>query len=256
MRLAKFKIENFRSIKSAEIDMTSQNLIVLVGKNNVGKTNVINALNIAMSEFTGINNKRYLGYSRESNLCYSWDRDYPVNLCAEDIDCSTTFRIELLVSAGKEQLELEKSTGLHSNKFEIILQYLQGQTRPKLSVVARGKKLAAKSCNKLVNFIHSHLFFNYIKAVRTENDINEELNKAIRNALFTLRNNEKFIEAQEVANKIFNTELEKISKKLLIPLKPFLPNLRSIKLSPNRSNGILTNQPFIHKLTLRLMMVA
>lgn len=48
MNLSYFTVSNYRSITDAyKIDL--QNLTVLIGKNNEGKSNLINSLNLAMN---------------------------------------------------------------------------------------------------------------------------------------------------------------------------------------------------------------
>lgn len=46
MLLTRVKIENFRSIKSLELDFDQQT--VLIGENNAGKTTVLHALRFAL----------------------------------------------------------------------------------------------------------------------------------------------------------------------------------------------------------------
>lgn len=44
MRITSLTIENFRNIESIEIDMQAAPITVLVGKNAVGKSTVLNAM--------------------------------------------------------------------------------------------------------------------------------------------------------------------------------------------------------------------
>lgn len=44
MRLERVKIKNFRSIKSIDLEMPDSNILVLVGSNNAGKSNIIRAI--------------------------------------------------------------------------------------------------------------------------------------------------------------------------------------------------------------------
>ncbi len=45
MKLKRMVIENFRSIKHIEFDFPASNLLILVGGNNAGKSNIIRAVN-------------------------------------------------------------------------------------------------------------------------------------------------------------------------------------------------------------------
>lgn len=53
MKIAKLKIENFRSFKSEEIDF--QDLVLLIGENNAGKSNILKALELFFSNTKTLN---------------------------------------------------------------------------------------------------------------------------------------------------------------------------------------------------------
>jgi len=50
MKLKRVVIENFRSIKRLKFDFPESNLLVLVGANNAGKSNIIRAINAVCGE--------------------------------------------------------------------------------------------------------------------------------------------------------------------------------------------------------------
>jgi len=52
MKLVRVRIENFRSIRSEEFAFPESNMLVLVGANNAGKSNIIRAID-AVSERLG-----------------------------------------------------------------------------------------------------------------------------------------------------------------------------------------------------------
>ena len=89
MRLLEFSVTNYRSITKAH-KIKLQDLTILVGKNNAGKSNVLNALNVAMRMLEahsrgkeGISYPHYdeeTTYSHYSNLVYNWKRDFPLQL--------------------------------------------------------------------------------------------------------------------------------------------------------------------------------
>ena len=78
MILSYFTIENYRSITTAyKLDLSQRT--VLLGKNNMGKTNIIKAINLGMKILNNIGN----GYFRNGKIhkfSYDWRLDYPVDL--------------------------------------------------------------------------------------------------------------------------------------------------------------------------------
>ena len=64
MKIRKITIENFRSIKKAEIEVTDFN--IFVGQNNCGKTNLFEALEFFFNGYKG--NLQELKYLRDNDL--------------------------------------------------------------------------------------------------------------------------------------------------------------------------------------------
>jgi AAA15 family ATPase/GTPase len=68
MRLTYFTVSNYRSITTA-YKLELKGVTVLIGKNNEGKSNLINALNLAMEKI------HYVGYYQKKLLPprrYNW----------------------------------------------------------------------------------------------------------------------------------------------------------------------------------------
>jgi len=74
MKLVDLSVTNYRSITNAH-KITLQNLTVLVGKNNEGKSNLLTALNVAMTTllFHCRSRDTSLPYNRIRQL-YNWER--------------------------------------------------------------------------------------------------------------------------------------------------------------------------------------
>lgn len=81
MRLTNFSVTNYRSITTAH-KINLQDLTVLVGKNNEGKSNLLTALNVAMTamlihcRLKDVNMQN----NRRLRQIYDWDRDFHFNL--------------------------------------------------------------------------------------------------------------------------------------------------------------------------------
>ena len=50
MKLSKIRIKNFKSIKELEFDYPESGILVLVGENNSGKSNIIRAIDLICGE--------------------------------------------------------------------------------------------------------------------------------------------------------------------------------------------------------------
>ncbi len=81
MKLFEFSVTNLLSVTTAH-KIPMQNLTVLVGKNNEGKSNILSALNVATqavmihSRDTGMS-QQYIG---QYVISYDWMRDFPIQL--------------------------------------------------------------------------------------------------------------------------------------------------------------------------------
>ena len=81
MKLASFSVINYRSITNARKIQTN-NMTVLVGKNNEGKSNILRALTLAMDimKMYSVNPRMLMAANRYLRGKYSWERDYPIAL--------------------------------------------------------------------------------------------------------------------------------------------------------------------------------
>lgn len=70
MRISHVRIKNYRSIK--QLDLKPGGITALVGPNNSGKTNILNALNFLLGDrfpmITGLDDKNFFGKSRDHGL--------------------------------------------------------------------------------------------------------------------------------------------------------------------------------------------
>lgn len=96
MQLTYFTVSNYRSITNAyKLDL--QNMTILIGKNNEGKSNLIKALNLVMEivRFSGNFRRRIIPHQ-----LYVWRDDFPVGLQNKTKlkNKSTEFRLDFKLS--------------------------------------------------------------------------------------------------------------------------------------------------------------
>ena len=110
MRLDSFSVLNYRSITKAH-KLPMADLTVLVGQNNEGKSNLLAALNAAMTVTSSLAERpiirgRIVVPYRSRNF-YQWDRDYPIPLQEKNPNGESVFRLEFSLTE-QEQLQFEE----------------------------------------------------------------------------------------------------------------------------------------------------
>ena len=103
MRLSSFSVVNYRSITNARKIQTN-NMTVLVGKNNEGKSNILRALTLAMDIM-----KMYSSDPRSLRLSanylknrtrYVWERDYPLSLQERNPNGFSSIELDFELNTG------------------------------------------------------------------------------------------------------------------------------------------------------------
>ncbi len=97
MQLKKIKIENFRSYESVEVDLTD--LSVIVGKNDIGKSTILDALNIF--------------FENEKPL----DNDANVYSTNKEISITCFFRVEANMPIFLDSVESENTRTTLENEY-------------------------------------------------------------------------------------------------------------------------------------------
>lgn len=114
MKIKSFSVSNFRSITSAhKIDMAND-LTILIGKNNEGKSNLLRALQVAMDALQRSSERRLRNYIIDRLGIYNWERDFPIQLQGKRRSAQTIFKIDFLLD-NSEITEFKELTGANLN---------------------------------------------------------------------------------------------------------------------------------------------
>lgn len=175
MQLVEFSVTNYRSITKAH-KIKLQELTVLVGKNNEGKSNVLNALNVAMKILEMHSHGFDLRHYRIVEKYYLWDRDFPVQYQTRKSGLESIFRLDFKLEE-KEKIQFHSLTGIRGNEVIPIQIKIGKDGRPKIDVPKKGSSSYNKKSVQVTEFIAQRIFFNYIQAVRTENMAMSSLRK-------------------------------------------------------------------------------
>lgn len=229
MRLTYFTVSNYRSITNA-YKLNLQNMTILIGKNNEGKSNLIKALNLAMKivEFSGNFKRRIIPHQ-----LYVWRDDFPVGLQNKTKlrNKNTEFRMDFKLS-GEEITAFHEKVGSSINgDLSVYIEIKQDETFS-ITVPKRGKNATALS-SKIENisrFICDNISLQYIPAVRSESDAYDVISNIIESE-FQQTEDEEYKKAQEYIEKYQKKKLKELSDRIKEPLAVFMPSVKSVSLS-------------------------
>lgn len=229
MRLTYFTVSNYRSITNA-YKLNLQNMTILIGKNNEGKSNLIKALNLAMKivEFSGNFKRRIIPHQ-----LYVWRDDFPVGLQNKTKlrNKNTEFRMDFKLS-GEEITAFHEKVGSSINgDLSVYIEIKQDETFS-ITVPKRGKNATALS-SKIENisrFICDNISLQYIPAVRSESDAYDVISNIIESE-FQQTEDEEYKKAQEYIEKYQKKKLKELSDRIQEPLAVFMPSVKSVSLS-------------------------
>ena len=232
MNLVEFSVTNFRSITLASKIPISE-ITVLVGKNNEGKSNMLKALNIAMHILRFHGNKkatRYGGYLRKTNeLYYNWRRDFPISLQDREKNTASIFRLEFKLDASEiSDFKKDVKSSLNGT---LPLEIKIGKDRkPKIRVIKKGK--GAKTLNDksetVAAYIAQRIFFNYIPAVRTDQEAISVVNEMLSEELSLLETNKDYLKALQTIRTLQTPVLNNLSNVIKGSLVEFIPNIKDV----------------------------
>lgn len=242
MKISSIQINNYRSISEAKIPL--QDLTVILGKNNEGKSNVLMAVNVAISALqihAAIKRRRVSYRLRPDNEFYDWERDYPVDKQKGDKrNKKSKFILDFTLDE-REIEEFRKEIGNHLNgSLPILIEY-SNDNNAKIKVVKPGKgsKLLNEKSQKVCKYIAEHIEFNYIPAVRTVDHSMEIINAQISDRLRKERENKEYQSALEKIKGLELNIVNKLSEEIKISLTDFLPDIKEVSLQTSEDLGLL-----------------
>lgn len=237
MKLVRFSVRNFRSIKKANKIEFSQTT-VLVGKNNEGKSNLLKALSFAMKvianysfykDFRRTNQKVFYIGSMRNN--YEWNRDFPVTMRGGRGSKSTVFSLEFELNDDEvQEFKGEVKSNLNGT---LRLEIRFGQDNyPNVSVSKQGRgwKAFNDKVDQVMRYIGERISFNYIPAIRTQRQTKEVIEELLSQEMQSLEKNKRYIQALETIREIQQPMLDSLSEKIKEPLLEFLPHIKNVNI--------------------------
>lgn len=252
MKLTAFSVKDYRSILSTEKLPIRENLTVLIGPNNEGKSNLLNALANSLHILERL--RRYArmpdtsrGGRRKKSLLFShtvvrggayrrrdmyeWVRDYPVSKQKSNPKGSSVFTLEFELSP-LELSEFREAVGSSLNgTLPVQLQIGQAGVVFKVRKQGPGAATLSSKVGKIAEFISSTLDFQYIPAIRTTREVEDVVEQIVERELAVIEDDDEYSEAVEKISKLQAPVLKRISDNVTKTLKAFLPEVSSVKVS-------------------------
>lgn len=232
MRLLDFSVTNYRSITTAR-KIKTNNMTVLVGKNNEGKSNILRALTLAMDIMKIFcRDPRSLQISARSYLRnnYFWEKDYPISLQERNPDgCSS---IDLTFELNDQDIStIRRLTGIRLSN-SIPVRVSTNGIVAKIDIPKRGTTAFSNTDNKkkIIEYVCFKIDFNFIPAIRTEHDAMRVVNELIENSLAQLEENQEYRNAIQKIEELQQGVLNGIAIQITEPLKQFLPTVKDVQL--------------------------
>ena len=233
MEIRKFKVERFRSINTASIDLRA--LTVLVGPNNEGKSNILRAMVLGMDALAGFARtdsgpKYQLRAGLRGFVDYNWDRDFPLDRR----------------SGSKKSTALEFEFGLSEAEIEefasIIGSGINGNLRVGVTL-ARDNSVAfrvikqkvgsewTKKSGEIAHFVGSRVGVEYVPSIRTSDEATAVVARLVSTELRVLESDPEYQKALQTIRRLREPKLEEIGASLQDTISHFLPDVRSVDVS-------------------------
>lgn len=228
MKLVNFSVRNFRSITTApKIQMN--NMTVLVGKNNEGKSNILRALSLAMDIMKMYAIRRIP--NRRLGSQYVWERDYPISLQESRPKGYSLIDLTFELTEGELQA-IRELTGIRLNSYLPVRVSVNGEEF-KIDIPKRGTPAFANNKNKLtiIDFVCNKIDFNFIPAVRTDSDAIRVINELIEKELRTIEESLEYMNATATIEQLQKNILDGIASQIINPLQTFLPSVSEIQIN-------------------------
>ena len=244
MRLVSFSVTNFRSITTAH-KIPIGDSTVLIGKNNEGKSNLLRALNLSMRALTAHAGESQIISDIIDGPKYLWRRDFPISLQDRTSTTDSIFRLEFSLDENEiHEFRREIKSSLNGT---LPIEIKFGKSNlSKIHVPKRGRggnTLSAKSA-KIAKYIAQRIQFNYIPAIRTEDEALAVVQAMLSTELTQLETNPDYLAALQKISDLQQPILDNVAQSIKNSLKLFLPDITDVvvRIPSQASRSALRNQ--------------
>jgi putative ATP-dependent endonuclease of the OLD family len=231
MEIRKFRVERFRSITSASLDLST--MTVLVGPNNEGKSNILRAMVLGMDALVGFartnTGPRYrIRTGLRGAVDFDWDRDFPVGARnGREKTTALEFEFEL---AGPEIIEFESVIGSKINgNLRVGLSLSQDGTVAFRVIKQRAGGTWTKKSGEIAEFVGRRVDVEYVPAVRTADEAGAVVARLVAQELRTLEADIDYQDALETIRRLQQPKLDEIGASVRETLAHLMPDVRGVE---------------------------
>lgn len=241
MRISCFEVSNFRSItKKQTIEFGNYN--VIIGVNNIGKSNLINALVLTLdllkkSSYGRLLKGTHRGAIYTDRNHYDRERDFPLTIKKEDRR-NTIFQLTFDLDE-EEKDELYKLCKINVMKQLKLRFNFTKDNVGQYDVIMRGKANQKFNNNKhiIAKYIAERLNPIYIPCIRTTEMSQTSFENELRTRLRALNEDEEYVRYLNIIEEKQKEILNKFQDEIKETISKYLPSVIGVKYS---FNGDLT----------------
>lgn len=248
MRVTRFKVERYRSIRTSEsIDLST--LSVLVGPNNEGKSNILRAIVVGLRALSRIGQDPYDARLSRGVLrrriddfeIYDWLRDFPLGLQDASPGASSVFEYEFELNEA-DRADFKANTGHALNGHLKIRVLLDAQGRGVFKIVKQGPSSAVMNANirKIAQFVSRRIRVEYIPASRTAQESLSIVRREVMATYRSLAEDSEYRAAMAHLERLTNEALVPVQEKLLKHVQSLVPSVREIGIAADLGPGFLS----------------
>ena len=235
MELVNFSVTNYRSITTAH-KVAVSNTTILIGRNNEGKSNLLKALDVGMTSLQRhameTRHGRVLARGgRRDEQMYLWERDFPIRFQNRKSGTQTIIRLEFLLDENEIEEFKENIKSSLNGTLPIVIKIGKNSV-PDIEVSKKGKgsKTLNEKSGRIADFIARKIVFNYIPAVRTDQEAMQVVSRMLAQRLRFLEDQPEYIEALQTINNLQQPILDSLSESIKEPLSEFLPGINGVSI--------------------------
>ena len=244
MKISKFEVSYFRSItKTESIEFGQYN--VLIGANNVGKSNLINALVLALdlvkkSSYSKMLKGDRRGFIDVDRNQYLWERDFPINI-KNPKGKQTTFKITFELD-NQETDEIRSARGLNIYKYITLVFYFDKDNIGNYDVSMRGKANKIYNSNTNKQFIAQYIAQNlnpiYVPCVRPAEMSDEAFEEAFKERLREkLDTDTEYKNCLQIIQEKQTMILQELEEELEETIKKYIPKVEAVRYERISTSG-------------------
>lgn len=242
MKLKSIQVSNFRSIENTQPLELEDEMTVILGPNNEGKSNLLRAIALGlrclrwhtMRKGDSLSLRDIMMFRRD---VYDWEIDFPQNLQGKSPNGETVLNLVFMLT-DDECTKFKKQCGCATNA-NLPIEVKVGLNGYSIKVKKQGKGANnyKEKSSEIAKFIGSNFDFQYIEAIRTEEQSLEVVGRLIERRLQLVESTPEYISAIKVIEGLQKPIIEGLENEVKAQLKRLLPSVKKVKLGTEKAGS-------------------